>query len=147
MNRDCPMSGSYYDENDSGGECGLPTHKRFHMPTDSQDDGWYSFEQGPVHFIMMNTEKDAAKGSRQYEFIESDLKGVNRSLTPWVIFAGHRPMYSSPYTGKGVNFRAKWWLDIEDLLVEHKVDLCLWGHIPQRRSNLSSLPWKVQRQK
>ena len=44
---------------------------------------------------MMSTEHNFTQGSRQYKWIEQDLKNVNRSLTPWVAIVGHRAMYSS----------------------------------------------------
>ena len=44
---------------------------------------------------MMSTEHNFTQGSRQYEWMEQDLKNVNRSLTPWVVIAGHRAMYTS----------------------------------------------------
>ena len=44
---------------------------------------------------MMSTEHNFTQGSRQYKWIEQDLKNVNRSLTPWVVIVGHRAMYSS----------------------------------------------------
>ena len=34
-------------------------------------------------------------GSKQYTWLEDDLKKVDRAKTPWVILAGHRPMYTS----------------------------------------------------
>lgn len=44
---------------------------------------------------MMSTENNFTAGSPQYEWMENDLKSVNRTLTPWVVLAGHRPMYAS----------------------------------------------------
>ena len=44
---------------------------------------------------MMSTENNFTAGSPQYKWMENDLKSVNRTLTPWVVIAGHRPMYSS----------------------------------------------------
>ena len=55
----------------------------------------YSFDYGSVHFMMMSTEHNFTQGSRQYEWMEQDLKNVNHSLTPWVVIAGHRAMYTS----------------------------------------------------
>ena len=55
----------------------------------------YSFDYGSIHFTMMSTEHNFTQGSRQYKWIEQDLKNVNRSLTPWVAIVGHRAMYSS----------------------------------------------------
>ena len=55
----------------------------------------YSYDYGLVHFIMMSTEHDMGNGSKQYTWLENDLKNVNRAKTPWIIIAGHRPMYTS----------------------------------------------------
>ena len=55
----------------------------------------YSFDYGSIHFTMMSTEHNFTQGSRQYKWIEQDLKNVNRSLTPWLAIVGHRAMYSS----------------------------------------------------
>ena len=55
----------------------------------------YSYDYGLVHFIMMSTEHDMGNGSKQYAWLEDDLKKVDRTKTPWVILAGHRPMYNS----------------------------------------------------
>ena len=55
----------------------------------------YSYDYGLVHYIMMSTEHDMGNGSRQYSWLEQDLKNVDRTKTPWIILAGHRPMYTS----------------------------------------------------
>ena len=44
--------------------------------------------------MLMSTEHNFDIGSEQHAFIQKDLTAVNRSATPWLIFAGHRPMYS-----------------------------------------------------
>ena len=41
---------------------------------------------------VQTTEWDFTTGSAQYNFIKSALASVDRSVTPWVIFMGHRPM-------------------------------------------------------
>jgi phosphodiesterase/alkaline phosphatase D-like protein len=48
-----------------------------------------------VHFIMISTEHDLSPGSRQYVWLQEDLRNIDRSRTPWVILGGHRPMYTS----------------------------------------------------
>ena len=51
----------------------------------------------------MSTEHDFRIGSEQYAWLDADLALVNRELTPWVIFGGHRPMYvNSGYSDMGV---------------------------------------------
>jgi hypothetical protein len=32
-------------------------------------------------------------GGTQWQWIEADLRKVDRTKTPWIIFSGHRPMY------------------------------------------------------
>lgn len=44
---------------------------------------------------MMSTEHNFEPGSRQYLWLENDLKKIDRKKTPWVIIGGHRPMYDS----------------------------------------------------
>lgn len=130
--RDYPGSGSAIGGADSGGECGVPTQSRFKMPTPSgrQDQGWYSWEQGPATFVMMDTEMAAYRQTAQYRFLEATLAAVDRSRTPWVIFMGHRPMYSSSDNATGLDVNnGPWWPEVEELLVAHEVDLCLWGHV------------------
>ena len=44
---------------------------------------------------MMSTEHNFEPNSRQYKWLENDLKKIDRKKTPWVIFGGHRAMYAS----------------------------------------------------
>jgi len=129
--RDYENSGSMIGGNDSGGECGVPTQARFQVPTPSgnQDKGWYSFNLGPAHFLIMDTEMSAAAGTDQFKFFESDLKSVDRSETPWIFFAGHRPMYSSADKFTMDLNNGPWWPTVESLLHKYNVDACLWGHV------------------
>jgi acid phosphatase type 7 len=130
--RDFPNSGSFFNGTDSGGECGVPYYARFPMPTESPDHHWYSFERGPIHFLLMSTEHDFQPGSLQYDFLARDLAAVNRSVTPWVVVSGHRPMYiDSTYTGtpdSDVAVSKLMKSSLESLFAANKVDVCLWGH-------------------
>jgi len=119
--RDWPNTGVYFESKDSGGECGVATEARFSTPAEKPGE-WYSFNQGSAHIVMINTELQTNTGSPQYLWIESDLKSVDRKVTPWVIFAGHRPMYTAD--GYDTHFA-----EFEVLLYTYKVDLVMWGHI------------------
>lgn len=45
----------------------------------------YAFEAGPVHFLVLNFEKEFGPGSPQFEFASRDLEeNVDRQRTPWV---------------------------------------------------------------
>ncbi|RHN79115.1 putative phosphodiesterase I [Medicago truncatula] len=136
--RDYVDSGSVYRLFDSGGECGVPYETYFPMPTSAKDKPWYSIEQGTVHFTVISTEHDWSQNSEQYEWMKKDMASVNRQHTPWLIFMGHRPMYSST---QGILFPSadqKFVEAVEPLLFENKartssslnlVDLVLFGHV------------------
>ena len=47
---------------------------------------------GPIHFVSYSTEESVAVGSPQYNFLAADLAAVNRTITPWVVASGHRPV-------------------------------------------------------
>lgn len=162
-------TGSPLNGRDSGGECGVPTQQRFVMPTDTSDNGggsdrpipnptawavptWYSFDQGPVHFVMVNTElgtfdsgvkrlisNHTSKtnnsmsnvssygwypGDDQFAWLKADLSGVDRAITPWIIVMGHRPSFGAhpPSTASHPNV-------FEMLLYDAKVDVTVAGHV------------------
>ncbi|GMH02520.1 hypothetical protein Nepgr_004359 [Nepenthes gracilis] len=127
--RDYINSGSVYITPDSGGECGVPYETYFPMPTPAKDKPWYSIEQGPVHFTVISTEHPWSVNSEQYNWMQSDMASVNRSRTPWLIFAGHRPMYSSIKGLEILNVDPRFVSAVEPLLLQYQVDLALFGHV------------------
>ncbi|XP_024957313.2 probable inactive purple acid phosphatase 1 [Citrus sinensis] len=118
-------SGSVYESPDSGGECGVAYETYFPMPIPARDKPWYSIEQAGVHFTVMSTEHDWSENSEQYEWMKKDMASVDRSKTPWLIFSGHRPMYSSLSSSVDNKFVDA----VEPLLLDNKVDLALFGHV------------------
>ena len=74
--------------------------------------GWYSFDQGGVHFVSLNNVVDLKKnglgslGAEQLEWLEDDLKGKSAS-TPIVIFS-HIPLWMiAPEWGWGTEDSAQ----------------------------------------
>eukprot|EP00892_Ulva_mutabilis_P005414 jgi/Ulvmu1/3244/UM150_0017.1 len=132
--RDWPNSGDWFPAHmqDSGGECGVAHERRFLMPSAEQDTPWFEYSFGPVHFIHYSTEQPFEPGSDQHAWVKAALERVNRTRTPWLIFAGHRPMYiDSTNTGSpdGDQFVAsKLRGAFEELLLKHRVDLTFHGH-------------------
>ncbi|XP_015073669.1 probable inactive purple acid phosphatase 2 [Solanum pennellii] len=124
---------------DGGGECGVPYSYKFHMPGNSSvptgmhapatRNLYYSFDSGPVHFVYMSTETNFLPGSNQYDFLKHDLESVDRVKTPFVVFQGHRPMYSSSSGTKDISLRKRMVEYLEPLLVKNNVNLVLWGHV------------------
>ena len=119
---------------DSGGECGVPTAKRFLMPKMQEGNFtsngvfWYGYSFGLVYTIVVSSEHDLSKGSPQHIWVEYELHSINRTATPWVIVESHRPMYhSKPYwadNAVGIAMRA----EFEDMLKRHSVDIFFAGH-------------------
>lgn len=118
---------------DSRGECGVIAARRFHMPDykGRRDNApfWYGFDYGSVHFTTISTEHSLVPGSRQYKWLEAELAAVDRCVTPWLVVLLHRPMYVVfPHKSNrevGEHIRAQ----IEPLLLQHKVDLTVAGHV------------------
>ncbi|KAL6748336.1 Metallo-dependent phosphatase-like protein [Haematococcus lacustris] len=131
--RDWPRSGDRFDAvEDSDGECGKVYEALFNMPTPGPDQPWYGFDHGPIHFVTYSTEHASGPHSPQYAWIRDHLAAVNRSRTPWLVLAGHRPLYLSstnnaPPDGDQTVASALR-QDLEPLLLEAKVDLTLAGH-------------------
>ena len=48
---------------DSGGECGMPTARRFRTPANGNGVFWYSFAVGNVHVAMISSEHDPNPGA------------------------------------------------------------------------------------
>ena len=141
----CPLWGNETYGSDSGGECAVPYYSLFHMP--SPGDGsvsnatmaparaparnlYYSYDFGCVHVVVGSSETEFLPGTAQYVWLESELASVDRSATPWVIYAHHRPFRSS---GVGTGGETAWQLanGLSPLLEQHGVDLGLFGHVHQ----------------
>ena len=56
---------------------------------------WWSLELELVHLVVLSSEADWTNGSAQHAWLTADLARVNRSSTPFVVLATHRPFYSS----------------------------------------------------
>ena len=124
------------ENTDSGGECGVPYLAR--MPPPVLGNGvqvavkdtapWYSFNFGPIHFVQSSTEHSYSAGSPQRAWLEADLAAVDRAVTPWLVWSGHRPyVIDSYFTGDGQigdAMRA----ELEPLWTQYGVDLTLTGH-------------------
>ena len=125
----------YPGSTDSGGECGVPYYSHFVMPgADKVNNSvsWYSFDYGNVHVVVMSTEVEFEEGSPQYQWIEGDLRAVDRTATPWVVFTGHRPMYidcQNSTSDAGIQpVAAELRTHIEPLFLKYRVNLAIWGH-------------------
>ena len=90
-----------------------------------------------MFLIFQNPDTRFTQVMRQYSWLENDLAGVDRALTPWLVVYGHRPMYCTnndrddctvfeTRTRTGLPL-TKWW-PLEPLLAQYGVDLAVWAH-------------------
>ena len=90
---------------------------------------FYSYDYGPVHFLMLNNYMPFAEGSPQHDFVKEDLAAVNRAVTPWLVATFHAPWYNSNMhhhdEAQEVGMREA----MEDLFHRHEVDIVFSGHV------------------
>jgi hypothetical protein len=113
---------------DSSGECGVGVATRFRMPANGNGVFWYSFDVGAVHIVMLSSEHDASAGAPMGAWLAQDLAAVDRSATPWVVVALHRPLveteaYASDYA-VAAGLRGL----LEPVLLRYRVDVVMAGH-------------------
>ncbi|CAN1850679.1 Probable inactive purple acid phosphatase 27 [Linum perenne] len=130
--RDYPGSGSFYDTNDSGGECGVVAETMFYVPADNRAKFWYETDYGMFHFCVADTEHDWREGTEQYKFIEKCFASADRQKQPWLIFIAHRVLgYSSSsyYASQGSFDEPMGRDDMQKLWQKYKVDIAFFGHV------------------
>ena len=113
---------------DSAGECGLPVARRFSVPRNGNGVFWYYYQYGPAWWIHFSSEHDFTPGSTQYQWLNTTLRAINRSVIPWVFVVAHRPMYCSlnNYPNTKVMYGLQQYL--EDMFYHYQVDVFWTGH-------------------
>lgn len=112
---------------DAAAKNGKAYFETFDLPVDGDGDeeAFYSFDYGPVHIAVLNSElyeEGAAEAiARQREWLERDMQD---SALPWKVVVLHRPMYSS--NDDKVDERVR--EDLGPLLGSLGVDIVLAGH-------------------
>ena len=115
-------------ENDSQGECGVGTNKRFVMPNNGNQVFWYSFSVGNVHIAMLSSEHDMSVGSPMGDWLIRDLDAVDRRRTPWVLVAIHRPLVETEAYAGDYLVAQNYLKIMNPYMLASKVDVVLAGH-------------------
>jgi predicted phosphodiesterase len=98
--------------------------KHFNMSSE-----FYSFNHFNIHFVIMSTELPYELGSKQYEFVKSDLENtLTNSSSKWIIIAYHQPAYISPNDCQGCSPRVTLREVYHPLFDRYNVDLVLQAH-------------------
>ncbi len=104
----------------------LPYRQAFAPPGDLEtpvESRGYSFDWGPVHFVMLDTEIDDKRvlGDAQRRWLDRDLSDNHQPHTVAVL---HRPPHSSGYHGSDLGLRASF----APIFQRHRVALVIAGH-------------------
>jgi predicted phosphodiesterase len=90
---------------------------------------FYSFNHFNIHFMIMSTELPYELGSKQYEFVKSDLENaLTNSSINWIIIAYHQPAYISSNDCQGCSPRVTLREVYHPLFDRYNVDLVLQAH-------------------
>lgn len=90
---------------------------------------FYSFETSSAHIIFLNPYSTTDPTSEQYNWLISDLKSVNRTITPWLIVVMHCPWYSSNKDHYGEQQTVLMRNYMEDLFYNYRVNIAFMGHV------------------
>ena len=89
---------------------------------------FYSFDLGPVHFIMLDSNIMGAANRKDVEWLQSDLNSVQARQAIWRIAVMHHPMWSVVENPKDIARAETMREHFLPLLEAGSVDLLLVGH-------------------
>ncbi|VFQ59188.1 unnamed protein product [Cuscuta campestris] len=90
---------------------------------------YYSFDVAGVHVVMLGSYAKFERGSAQYKWLQSDLKKIDRTKTPWLFVFVHAPWYNSNTAHQGEKESVDMKDAMEDLLFKAKTDVVFSGHV------------------
>jgi 3',5'-cyclic AMP phosphodiesterase CpdA len=85
---------------------------------------WYSVETGNIHFIVLDTMADISPGSRQYEWLSSDLQEIPDHIIFTIAIFHHPPFSTGPHKEDEKGLRQT----IVPLFEQHGLDIAFTGH-------------------
>lgn len=104
----------------------------------SGDNMFFSWTLGNAHFVSMNSETaiDTANFTDyEMQWVEADLKTVDRAVTPFVVANFHRPMYCSN-DGQCGGYADHLKDSAEDIFYDNGVDVVIAGHVHEYERTL-----------
>ena len=103
---------------------GAPWREAFVTPANNpaHEEGYYSFDWGTAHVVVLDSNADASPGSPQGDFLDHDLSATSAR---WTFVAFHHAIYSTGTKhGSKLDLRAA----IVPVLDRHRVDVVFNGH-------------------
>mmetsp|Transcript_21817 Transcript_21817/g.60611 ORF Transcript_21817/g.60611 Transcript_21817/m.60611 type:complete len:636 (+) Transcript_21817:331-2238(+) len=105
----------------------LVSHTSRMGPGRQQSPHFHSARAGLAHFIFLSSYTDFSQGGQQFQWLQRELRTVDRSQTPWLIVSMHAPWYNS-FTSHFLENECMR-LNFEELLYNAGVDLLFTGHV------------------
>ena len=100
----------------------------FPPEAENKDDGHFlSYDWGPAHFVILDTETGFFPNTVQMRWFEADLAAARQRKAPWIIVYFHQPLFTVGAYSAGFEpqFRQAVFLPIAQ---QYGVDLVLNGH-------------------
>ncbi|MCG8351819.1 MAG: S8 family serine peptidase [Chloroflexales bacterium] len=114
--RTYPSIGNHDYRTNQGG----PYYDYFGNRAGQRGKGYYSYNLGAWHIVVLNSEINVSKGSEQEQWLRADL-AANQNVCTLAYW--HRPLFSSGRHGNDTKMRPLW-----DALYEYGADVVLSGH-------------------
>ncbi|KAL6640272.1 hypothetical protein ACP70R_022121 [Stipagrostis hirtigluma subsp. patula] len=104
---------------------------------------WYSVKLASAHVIVLSSYSAYGKYTPQWEWLQAELRRVNRSETPWLLVCVHSPWYNSNgyHYMEGETMRVQF----ERWVVDARADLVLAGHVHsyERSRRVSNVAYDI----
>lgn len=112
-------------ENKRGRVNNIPSQAVFHY---DYGNSFYSFTHGITRVIALNCYTYAHHRSRQYRWLKTEFKTINRDTTPWVLVLVHCPLYNTFYDHHNEKNAKDMLRSMEPLFLKHRVNFVISGH-------------------
>lgn len=93
----------------------------FELPNNER---WYTVDIGNIHFIILDTNPKIEKNSKQYKWLENDLKIIKSNIKYKIAIFHHPPFSSGPHREDEKDLRKS----IVPLFEKYGLDIAFNGH-------------------
>lgn len=106
--------------------CSTPSHFQYQY---DYGNAFYSYRHGLATIVVLSSYSQSGVNSTQYRWLENELVNeYNRNDTPWLLVVFHAPLYTTFLGHQNEAPATVMRESMEDLFVEHGVNLVVSGH-------------------
>ncbi|KAL7518385.1 hypothetical protein ACHAWX_003219 [Stephanocyclus meneghinianus] len=104
---------------------------------------YYSFLFGPSMHIVLSSYSSFLPGSVQYEWLVTELRAINRAVTPWLVVMIHCPIYTTFKNHRNEIFINEAQTHLEPLFFNYSVNVVFAGHVHSYMRTVPTANWTV----